>query len=761
MGILDPSATTPPQQTTDIGYDIILLLGQSNMAGRGSGTDSRLDVTHGRIFQYGNSQTYANVISLAVEPLAHHESTGSTGVGPGLAFGRLYAQSVPTNRSVLLVPVAHGDTGFQTTSLTPGTNQRNPGVTGGGTWTPGAAGVNLFDNAVAQARAAITSGGGTSRVTCALWVQGEADAYVGSVLTQAQYSAALDNLIGQLRGSLGLPKLPFVIGSMTAPFIANGAGYTTLTSAPAAIDAAHQDTPRRTQYSYYVSAGNYGTDPSAGLIHFSAASQRRIGVNLFRGYQLARSNVTGQPPVPVAQPTLAQTSAAVVTVNWNAPAGRTTDYSIRYTTNGGTSWTILVDPVSAVTSATITGLPAAATVAAQVASINETGTSAWSPSSAALTLAQTPGQVTGLTLGVTGPYSQALTWTAVSQASTYQVQYRTPAGSGAFTTYSTPTGTSVTVGALHSGTSYDFQVLASNVAGTGTASATATATTTTVNPLATDLGATPFSAFGLRKLVPAFAGSAINVRRGSDSTTQDIGFNAYGELDTAALLTFTAGSAGYVTKWYDQSGSARDQVQATAGVQPLIVNTAGNLITAGGRAAVSFDGVAQFLAQAAAGLYAAGASSTFLVAAGNGLTGTASAVPFGECSTTAAKYIPNFTSAVPTPNAPQTLITNDTPTTLGNVVGTVLGYGGGLTQMSTTDSGTSFALWVGGVASIAATTYTRSGTVTLNKTTVGALNTAGTIKYYYPGLISEIVTVASVVAARTATETNQRTYFGL
>ena len=46
------------------------------------------------------------------------------------------------------------------------------------------------------------------------------------------------------------------------------------------------------------------------------------------------------------------------------------------------------------------------------------------------------------------------------------------------------------------------------------------------------------AAYSLRKVRSAYTGSAINVRRSSDDTTQDIGFDANGDLDTTALTTF-------------------------------------------------------------------------------------------------------------------------------------------------------------------------------------------------------------------------------
>jgi len=78
-------------------------------------------------------------------------------------------------------------------------------------------------------------------------------------------------------------------------------------------------------------------------------------------------------------------------------------------------------------------------------------------------------------------------------------------------------------------------------------------------------------AYSLRKLRTSYSGSAIRVRRSSDNTEQDIGFVA-GNLDTASLASFCAGTNGFVTTWYDQSGNNRNVIQTTAVYQPRIVN---------------------------------------------------------------------------------------------------------------------------------------------------------------------------------------------
>ena len=94
------------------------------------------------------------------------------------------------------------------------------------------------------------------------------------------------------------------------------------------------------------------------------------------------------------------------------------------------------------------------------------------------------------------------------------------------------------------------------------------------------------AAYSLRLLDNTYTGDAIVVRRASDNTTQSIGF-VNNELDTATLESFCSGTDGFVTTWYDQSGSGNDAAQANASKQPKIVSS-GSTILEGGKAALSF-----------------------------------------------------------------------------------------------------------------------------------------------------------------------------
>jgi gliding motility-associated-like protein len=80
------------------------------------------------------------------------------------------------------------------------------------------------------------------------------------------------------------------------------------------------------------------------------------------------------------------------------------------------------------------------------------------------------------------------------------------------------------------------------------------------------------AAYSLNKLSSAYTGAAIQVRRSSDNTTQDISFGSGGKLDTVALKAFVGSDNGYVTIWYDQSGNERNLTQTDGNRQPTIVH---------------------------------------------------------------------------------------------------------------------------------------------------------------------------------------------
>jgi hypothetical protein len=91
-----------------------------------------------------------------------------------------------------------------------------------------------------------------------------------------------------------------------------------------------------------------------------------------------------------------------------------------------------------------------------------------------------------------------------------------------------------------------------------------------------------------RRLSSTYTGSLIRVRRSSDNTEQDIGYNGSNVLDETALTTFVGAGNGFVTTWYDQSGNGNNVTQSTASYQPKIVNS-GSVITLLSKPTIDFS----------------------------------------------------------------------------------------------------------------------------------------------------------------------------
>lgn len=81
-----------------------------------------------------------------------------------------------------------------------------------------------------------------------------------------------------------------------------------------------------------------------------------------------------------------------------------------------------------------------------------------------------------------------------------------------------------------------------------------------------------FGVYALYQLLTTYSGPGVQVRRSSDSTTQNINFLSNGTLDTASLLSFVGAGSGFISIFYDQSGGGNHLENATSGQQPRIVN---------------------------------------------------------------------------------------------------------------------------------------------------------------------------------------------
>lgn len=235
-------------------------MGQSNMAGSGVGYDKDYDgPNNDRIQQWARN----NTIITASERLQHNDfsTADKTKVGPGLAFGRTYIETLPENRNVLLVPTARG-----------GTKLVN------GDW---AVGGELFEDAVERMTAALASNGATGNcVAAVLWHQGETD-----FDTHEEYQEAWTDMIDTLRTSIqAAAEAPVILGEFTTEWIEESQKLR-----QPILDVIRA-IPLDVSFTAVAPSEGLETNPN-NIIHFDAPSQRRYGQRYFDTLSEAISNV--------------------------------------------------------------------------------------------------------------------------------------------------------------------------------------------------------------------------------------------------------------------------------------------------------------------------------------------------------------------------------------------------------------------------------------------------------------------------------------
>jgi len=167
------------------GYDLYLLIGQSNMAGRGK-VDEESKRAHPRVFMLNKDGAWVP----ATDPL-HFDKPSAVGVGPGLAFGKAMADANPQAK-IGLIPCAVGGTAISLWTL----GKLDP-VTKS----------HPYDDAIRRAKLAQKDG----VLKGILWHQGESDRGAEAVKL---YAARLTELIERLRKELNAPDAPFVAGEL-------------------------------------------------------------------------------------------------------------------------------------------------------------------------------------------------------------------------------------------------------------------------------------------------------------------------------------------------------------------------------------------------------------------------------------------------------------------------------------------------------------------------------------------------------------------
>ena len=169
------------------------------------------------------------------------------------------------------------------------------------------------------------------------------------------------------------------------------------------------------------------------------------------------------PPAAPASLTAGTVTATSVPLSWDAVAN-TSKYRVEYRATGVETWTVADDTLTG-TTATVEGLTCATTYEVQVSAYGDGTTRAavWGAASAPLTVttgACRAAAPANLTAGTVTPTSIPLRWASVTGAATYRVDARV-GGTEAWTVVdSTLTGTTVTLGELGCGTTYEVLVSA-------------------------------------------------------------------------------------------------------------------------------------------------------------------------------------------------------------------------------------------------------------------------------------------------------------
>ncbi len=219
-------------------FHLYLLVGQSNMAGRGVIEDQDKS-PHPRVLMFTKENTWAP----AVDPL-HFDKPQIAGVGLGSSFGRAMAEADP-EVTIGLIPCAVGGTPLAR-------------------WQPEG---DLYAAAVKRCRAAQEHG----TLRGILWHQGEGDS--GTEANARSYGERLAKTIAGFRKDLEAPGVPFVAGEL---------GHFLLPTTDAGkpkfwkvVNEQINDLPNKVPHTAAVSAE--GLKHKGDDVHFDSASLREFG----------------------------------------------------------------------------------------------------------------------------------------------------------------------------------------------------------------------------------------------------------------------------------------------------------------------------------------------------------------------------------------------------------------------------------------------------------------------------------------------------
>lgn len=216
------------------GYDLYLLVGQSNMAGRGI-LEKEDTVVSNNVFALGANDT----VIPAKEPL--HYDKKNRGSGPGLAFGKAISKSYP-DRKILLVPAAVGGTKISY-------------------WSPDNS-HGLYNEAIRKTKVAMKYG----TLKGIVWQQGESDS---NSKDAPLYKQRLKELITNFRKDLGNKSLPVVVG---------GLGDFLRSKYYPIVNNALKETASEMEHVAFSEASRLGHIGDS--LHFNSKAQRENGLNM-------------------------------------------------------------------------------------------------------------------------------------------------------------------------------------------------------------------------------------------------------------------------------------------------------------------------------------------------------------------------------------------------------------------------------------------------------------------------------------------------
>lgn len=230
----------------------ILLIGQSNMSGRGFQSEVPiLFNANTKVLRNGRWQ-FAN------DPL--HNDRIFSGVGLAPAFAAAWHIDEPA-QEIGFIPCADGGTSLDD-------------------WAVGGA---LFDHALAQAKLAQRS----SELVAILWHQGENDAMPEKAIS---YAKKFNQIVSEFRKELGVPTIPLIVGGLgdflpTGTYGAYFAGYKEVNDALFAY-------AQQQENCYFVTAE--GLVANEDQIHFNSISLRKFGTRYYQAFA-KRTHVVDVP----------------------------------------------------------------------------------------------------------------------------------------------------------------------------------------------------------------------------------------------------------------------------------------------------------------------------------------------------------------------------------------------------------------------------------------------------------------------------------